>query len=106
MPSPNVTYAPSRISTDKLPNEFPSPVPLFSEGGPDEEGEKLLGETLPTRRQLAQRHSGRHSSTYVTIVITLVNIIIFLISLGLFVASRGPKSQLNAELRRVSTYST
>ncbi|KAI1652891.1 hypothetical protein F4813DRAFT_376543 [Daldinia decipiens] len=66
----------------------------------EEEVEGLLGENL-----LANESKWRRLPTNATLIITILNIIMFLISLALFSASLSHRSQLNFELRQASTYS-
>ncbi|OTA98181.1 hypothetical protein M426DRAFT_120212 [Hypoxylon sp. CI-4A] len=67
----------------------------------DEEGDRLLGEKLispegPNRQRLY---------TSIAIVITILNIILFSVSIALFSVTTSKTTQLNIELRQASTYS-
>ncbi|KAI1764522.1 hypothetical protein GGR53DRAFT_307704 [Hypoxylon sp. FL1150] len=91
------TYAAAHSSTSD--DSFASPSSTFAIE--DEEAETLLNE----KQQRGKDDVRRRLWTSSTIVITILNILIFLISLALFVASRSQTTPLNAELRQASTYS-
>ncbi|KAI4868642.1 hypothetical protein F4820DRAFT_456223 [Hypoxylon rubiginosum] len=93
-------YAPERSSVDGISNESLA-SPSSTLAMEDEETETLLSEK--SQRGKGQIRWGSWTSP--TILLSALNIVIFLMSLALFVASRSQKTPLNAELRRASTYS-
>ncbi|KAL7629514.1 hypothetical protein AAE478_001035 [Parahypoxylon ruwenzoriense] len=101
MKSSQPADAPSGSSTNDSILNFSPPSPSSSFAIGDEEAEGLLGE-----KSLPQRGSNRqHVWTRTTIAITVVNVVLFSISLALFSVSWIRRTQLNAELRQASTYS-
>ncbi|KAI1105459.1 hypothetical protein F4804DRAFT_128701 [Jackrogersella minutella] len=100
MPS-KFASAPVRSSTISITNEPISSPSSFTMKDQNEEAEGLLSED-PELRKGPKRH---HLWTSAAILLTITNIVLFVISLTLFSASRSRNTQLNAELRQASTYS-
>lgn len=104
MSGPKFTYSAVRWSRDGASDELlASPSSTFTiEDIEDEEANSLLSEKSQQGKDFVRPRRWTSS----TVVITVLNIAIFLISLALFVASRSQTTTLlNAELRQASTYS-
>ncbi|KAI1382004.1 hypothetical protein F4677DRAFT_439808 [Hypoxylon crocopeplum] len=102
MSTSKFAYSPVRSSANGAPHGPPSsPSSSLTIGDQGEEIEMLLSEKSLARKGSNQQRL--YSS--VAVIITILNIIMFSISLALFVASRSHEILLNAELRQTSTYS-
>ncbi|KAI1452641.1 hypothetical protein F4805DRAFT_470695 [Annulohypoxylon moriforme] len=100
--SSKLTYVSELSSEKETSNEFIlSPSSSLTMEDQDEEAERLLSEKSEIRKEPKRSRLW----TSVAILITIMNIVLFSISLALFSAARSQKSQLNAELRQASTYS-
>ncbi|KAI1208022.1 uncharacterized protein F4807DRAFT_462113 [Annulohypoxylon truncatum] len=97
-----LTYSPELpLKPDKSIEFALSPSSSFTMEEQDEEAERLLREK-PELRKGPNRCRLRIS---VAILLTIINIVLFSISLALFSAARGQRNRLNAELRQASTHS-